>query len=138
MALIQQWLGLEDSNGKPVPQLTSRFPNGVRKFTPPAQQPKAASGGSSGSGNTYQGLKDAGYQVAKTNPSTGLTVLNKPSSSGSSGGSGGSGGNGCQPFDIPCHLKGLNLNLPPIIPGVSTEVLLVGGIGIVILYLVIR
>lgn len=124
-------MGLEDSNGKPIPQLTSRFPNGVRKFTPPAAQPKAASGGSSGSGNTYQGLKDAGFQVAKTDPKTGLTVLNKPTSS-----SGGSGGNGCQPFDFQCQLKGLNL--PPLIPGIPTEMLLVGGIGIIVLYLVIR
>ncbi len=41
MGLIQQALGLEDENGKPIPpQPVSRFPNGVKRATPPPPTPK--------------------------------------------------------------------------------------------------
>jgi hypothetical protein len=119
VALIQQWLGLEDSNGKPIPTPTSRFPNGVPSLTPPKTTPKNT--------NTYTPTPTSRFNGV--NPQT----FNKPNTSVVSSGN---NSNGCPMFDFQCLLKGLNL--PPIIPGIPTEIVLVGGIGIIILYMVIR
>lgn len=118
----------------PAPTPTSRFPNGVKRATPPPPAPKkvnAPSGGSSGTQNTYQGLKDLGYKITGTSPKTGTTTLDRPS--------GGGGGGGCEIFDLPCHFKGFDFGLDKF--GIKDEhapFVIAGLLGLVVLFIIKR